>query len=37
LEEDLEIVDLEAIRETLNEFPRIIEKIDSLIKNHPVK
>jgi CheY-like chemotaxis protein/anti-sigma regulatory factor (Ser/Thr protein kinase) len=37
LGEDLEIVDLEAIRETLNEFPRIIEKIDSLIKNHPVE
>ena len=30
LGEDLEIVDLDAIRETLNEFPRIIEKIDSL-------
>jgi CheY-like chemotaxis protein/anti-sigma regulatory factor (Ser/Thr protein kinase) len=31
LGEDLEIVDLDAIKETLSEFPRIIEKIDSLI------
>lgn len=32
LEDDLEIVDLDAIKETLNEFPRIIGKIDLLIK-----
>ncbi len=34
LEDELEIVDLEAIRVTLNDFPRIIDTIDSLIKNH---
>jgi len=31
---ELEMVDLDALRETLSEFPRIIDKISSIIKNN---